>query len=335
MNDMAFLPVIDLHCDLLHYLMSRPKATAHMPDMGASLPYLKAGKVVLQTMAVFTQTGKGSATAGNKQVKIFCNFTSDGTFAPFAPTHTLQTPTPQAILAIENMSGLCEERAPLDDAFRNFDAAHAQAKHIFYISLTHHLENRFGGGNYATTGLKRDGELFLEYLAGKRVAIDLSHTSDALARDLLDYTHKKGLDVPIIASHSNFRTLCKHARNLPEDVAKEIVRRGGLIGITLLRDYVDKTRPEHLLEHILHGFSFAADALCLGADFFYTGDMPDPTRNPFYFPEHENASKYPALFAALAAKGLSAGQLEKLAHGNALRFLNERIIGTNAPTEAL
>ena len=68
-------------------------------------------------------------------------------------------------------------------------------------------ENRFGGGNASDVGLKREGELFLEYLGGKGVAIDLAHPSDALAHDILNYIDKKSLKVTPIASHSNFRVI--------------------------------------------------------------------------------------------------------------------------------
>ncbi len=71
--------------------------------------------------------------------------------------------------------------------------------------MTHHGENRFGGGNSTGIGLKKDGEALLEYISEKKIAIDLSHTSDALAGDILNYIVKNKLGLSVLASHSNFR----------------------------------------------------------------------------------------------------------------------------------
>ncbi len=58
--------------------------------------------------------------------------------------------------------------------------------------MTHHTENRFGGGNFSEVGLKEDGKVLLDYLTDKNIVIDLAHTSDALAFGILNYIdHKK------------------------------------------------------------------------------------------------------------------------------------------------
>ena len=51
----AQLPVFDLHCDLLAYLLEVPRAdAAGTDDMGATIPYLQQGGVKLQVMAIYT-----------------------------------------------------------------------------------------------------------------------------------------------------------------------------------------------------------------------------------------------------------------------------------------
>ncbi len=95
-----------------------------------------------------------------------------------------------------------EEDEPLDLLFERFDA-----KKWLYISLTWKEENRFGGGDQTMVGLKRNGEVLLEYMDGKDVAIDLSHTSNPLAEGILNHIDKKGLKITTIASHSNFRAV--------------------------------------------------------------------------------------------------------------------------------
>ena len=59
-----------------------------------------------------------------------------------------------ALAAIENASGFCEEQEPLEDGLRRFERLVAEAGPLAYVSLTWNDENRFGGGNKASAGLK-------------------------------------------------------------------------------------------------------------------------------------------------------------------------------------
>ena len=225
--------------------------------------------------------------------------------------------------AIENAAGLCEEDESLDKTFERLEALEQKVGRIFYIGITHHTENRFGGGNYSEAGLKDDGKVLLDYLDGKNIVVDFSHTSDALAEGIFNYTAQRNLKIPIIASHSNFRSVWNHKRNLPDEFVQELIRRKGLIGINFLRAFVDDQRPEALLDHIMYGIEHGAeDLLSFGADFFYTRSHPDQSRVPFYFQEHEHAGKYPQLLAQLADRGLSQAQLRKLSFENAFRFMD-------------
>ncbi len=322
MNVREVLPIIDLHCDLLSFLQEHPETTEVQPLMGASIPYLQKGGVKLQTLAVYTDVTPQSVHYATEQVAIFKKLIKKGALELFK-AETFPSKKTQALLAIENAAGICHENMPLDEGFANFDRYLQEVTQIFYISLTHHTENRFGGGNYSEAGLKPDGKHLLEYLSGKGVAIDLSHASDALAHDILNFSYQKGLKLPIIASHSNFRSLTEHVRNLPMEIALEVVNREGIIGINFLRAYLHPTNADYLIEHLLFGLEHFPDSLCFGADFFYTEDHPDQTRKPFFFPEHQNASVYPQVLSQLRARGITENMLNKLAYQNAFNFLSK------------
>jgi len=234
-----------------------------------------------------------------------------------------------AILSIENASVLCDEEEPLDNTFKRFDKVLNDVQHIFYIGFTHHTENRFGGGNYSdNVGLKDDGKVLLEYLDKKRIAVDLSHTSDNLAIGIMNYIDEKSLDVPVIASHSNFRILHDHVRNLPDEFVQKLVHRNGLIGMNFLRAYIHDTNPAYFTEHFLHGFhpTIAPNQLAFGADFFHRPVLEKmfPERIPIFFDEHIDASKYPIILNDLRAVGVSEIKLQKLCYGNVLDYI-ERV----------
>jgi microsomal dipeptidase-like Zn-dependent dipeptidase len=190
-----------------------------------------------------------------------------------------------------------------------------------YISLTHNDENRFGGGNNSKLGLKDDGKELLNYLNNKQIAVDLSHTSDALAHDIINQINKHNLNLPVIASHSNSRSVFNHVRNLPDELISEIVDRKGLIGINFLRAFVNYETPHALIDHIEHLQKLGCSkVLSFGADFFYTFNHPDPNRFPFYFSEHMNATKYQDILKGLG-NFMSDEDLSAIAYKNFTNFI--------------
>ncbi|MFD2034236.1 dipeptidase [Belliella marina] len=320
-------PIVDTHCDLLSYLASVPGARADKTeDIACAIPFLKAGNVKMQVLAIFTDVVPSSMDFADKQVAHFeaiqNAFSTDLERADTDFLGNIEDQNKTGILAaIESASGLANETVPIQTAFERLDKIISKTGRLAYISMTHHKENRFGGGNYTEgIGLKDDGKRLLDYMSGKKIAIDLSHTSDLLAEGILNHIDNNSLNVPVIASHSNFRSIWNHKRNLTDEFVKEIILRKGIVGVNFLRAFVDTEDPNGIYEHILYGFEKGAEnQICFGADFFYTVGFPDIGRIPFYFPNVENASKYPEVLATLSEK-LGHDQLEKLAFKNAQEF---------------
>lgn len=321
---MTNLPIIDLHCDLLVYLLMNPKARPDDKAFGASLPFLKTGNVSLQVMAIYTAVEAASSKNGVEQSAIYKQMLKDYSAEIYQGGAGFDASKKGIgmVASLESASGICNEEEPLENAFKNLETIVSNVGRLFYISFTHHTENRFGGGNYAEAGLKPDGEALLDYMSNREIAIDLSHTSDALAHDILDYTYRKGLNVPVMASHSNFREVWDHPRNLTKENAQEVINRGGLIGMNFLRAFLNNDDPEALLDHIKYGFELpnGDKSMAFGADFFYTGDFPNPERDPYYFPRHEDATKYQAIITDLK-NDLSPDQIAGLAYKNVERFI--------------
>lgn len=323
-------PIFDLHCDLLSYLADVPGASPDKTeDIGCALPWLQQGNVKMQVMAIYSDVSPGSTQRAYKQSRIFKDLLINYK-EYFTPANTVDTIKKSLtggrtgiIASIENAAGLCEEDAPLSSCFENLERIQQNTGRIFYISMTHHGENRFGGGNYSEAGLKEDGKALLDYLHNRQIAVDLSHTSDALAQGILDYTEKNNLNVPVIASHSNFRPVFEHVRNLPDEITEEIIRRKGLVGMNFLRAYVNNDNSDVLKEHIQYAFEKGAGQnVAFGADYFYVKSHPDKSRIPFYFTNHDNASKYPQLLTELSETH-DESQLKALSYENVLRFVEE------------
>lgn len=314
-------PVGDLHCDFLSYLAKDKKRHVHHPEARCSLPQLQKGRVALQSFALYALTGPGSVEQGEAQLTAFKELFKKE-FLPLKPKEPFALHQGvHGVLALENASSLCEEEEPLERAFERLTRFQHEAGPILYVSLTWNHENRFGGGNKSPVGLKRDGELLLEFLSGRGIAIDFSHTSDALAEGILNHIDKRGLQLMPIASHSNFRAVTDHPRNLPNGIAREIIRRRGVIGLNLIRSFVGPRFTEDFVRHLVHGLALGAhQQLCLGADFFYEGDFPNQ-ENLLYFDERfGDSSCYPDLLHLCQAV-LEPDQIAGLAHGNLNAFL--------------
>ncbi|WNJ21299.1 membrane dipeptidase [Pontibacter sp. G13] len=323
------LPIIDLHCDLLSYLVNTPNGTPNDVDsIGAAIPHLKAGNVKAQTLAIFAATKDGSRAFGQAQFERFQQLLDEQVFVDLAQVSDWDELAASdqigARFAIESGSAICEEEGPLEQAFNRLVEWEQSGHKPLYISFTHHPENRFGGGNYSdNVGLKSDGKALLEYLDGRGICVDLSHASDALAEGIFAHKAQQSLDVPIIASHSNFRHISGHVRNLPNELAQEIIHQGGLIGMNGLRDYIHPSDPMVWLEHFQYAMDLGAEkSIAWGVDFFGTDFIADPARFPLFLPEMENASCYPFWNQAWLDRGISEDQLTDMAWRNAWNFMD-------------
>ena len=146
---------MDLHCDLLYYLL-RSDAAIDDKEIGCSLPYLQEGNVKLQIMAMYAGTGANSTVYGLEQSKLFSNLIKNENFFFFNHNNyeAEENKNRVGVLAsIENASAFCDENQSLDSGFKNLETIIENVQKVFYIGITHHLENRFGGGNNAAAGL--------------------------------------------------------------------------------------------------------------------------------------------------------------------------------------
>lgn len=143
------------------------------------------------------------------------------------------------------------------------------------VTLAWNYENEYACGAAADNdkGLTEKGLALVDQLAAKRMIIDVSHLSEAGFWQLCTHT-----DMPIAATHSNSRTVCEHVRNLTDLQFSEILRRGGLVGINLYRNFLtqdDRATTDDVLRHIEHFCALGGEnILALGADFDGCDKLP-------------------------------------------------------------
>ncbi|EQM62632.1 membrane dipeptidase family protein [Chlamydia ibidis 10-1398/6] len=219
------------------------------------------------------------------------------------------------IRGIENASGLGNDSAPLKILLEEL-ANLMKSGPIAYLGLVWNGRNRFGGGVFEPYRLTSDGKILLEVMSEFGIPVDLSHCCDKLADDILDYTLDKLPNMPILASHSNFRSVQNIPRNLPDAHAVEIARRGGVIGINIVNYFVgEKLEDLHLHLESAERMGILPN-IVLGTDFFYTKENK-------FFPNCQSAENYPNILDVLCSYLEKAERIDAVLFRTAENYLDQ------------
>lgn len=183
------------------------------------------------------------------------------------------------------------------------------------ITLTWNGENEIGSGHTTDHGLSSFGREVIPELERQGVLIDVSHLNDPGFEDLLAVAKK-----PFVATHSNARAMCGHKRNLTDDMIREMVRRGCLIGLNYFVKFLEDdgvvNSLDSLLRHVEHFFSLGAEKnLALGSD-FDGAVLPECLNTP---------AKAAGIYGYLLDKGLTQEQAEGILWKNAQSFLQRNL----------
>ena len=171
-------------------------------------------------------------------------------------------------------------------------------------------DNPLVGSHITGGGLTDAGRDFLRKAQDLGMVIDVSHVSDKGFWDIMDAT-----SAPVIASHSNSRTICGHSRNLTDDMFMQICRCDGVAGINLYSDFVGgKNDLDAVCDHIFHFLEMDPDGkhLALG------GDLDGCDSLPAGF---DGIQDYPALAIQLSSRGLDEALIRNIFWNNAIEVM--------------
>jgi len=111
------------------------------------------------------------------------------------------------------------------------------ARGVRYMTLTHVNTNNWcdssgdGGRHGGLTDFGRDVVRTMNDLG---MIVDISHVSDAAFYAVLETTR-----VPIVATHSSCRALCRHPRNLTDEMLRDLAKNGGVCMINFFSAFVN------------------------------------------------------------------------------------------------
>lgn len=215
-----------------------------------------------------------------------------------------------ALLAVEGGQGIAHS---LD----NFVMLYNRGVRVFGLAWVHSdlaKSNRLKKGE-ADTGLTDFGRQVVNTGNELGMIFDVSHLSDKSFWDVAAISKK-----PIIATHSNLRAVCPHSRNLTDDMALEIKRQGGMIGLNLYPDFIKEggATLDDLITHVDHALSLGLENnLGFGFDI-------DGTDGLYPAPLDESGSIHDAVIKKLLTVYPQA-VVEKIAYKNYLEFLKKNL----------
>ena len=107
-----------------------------------------------------------------------------------------------------------------------------------------------------TRGLTEAGKKAVKRIQDLGMVMDVSHLNDKCFWGVIDLAQG-----PIIASHSNARSVCPAMRNLTDDMLKAIAKTGGLVGMNSMREFISEKHDEQNVEHLADHVEYIADLI--------------------------------------------------------------------------
>lgn len=305
--------VVDGHCDTLGDVLEGQRTLAERSALGhVDLPRLREGGVTAQVFACFVPIHEYHRSATRYAMQMV-----DGLHQAIAAhpdklllaTHAGDIRRAKAEGKVAAILGL-EGAEPLGDSLAVLRSFHRLGVRV--LGLTWNFRNDVADGvmqGPRAQGLSPFGVQVVEECNRLGIVIDLSHLAPAGVEDVLRASQQ-----PVIASHSNARALCDHPRNLTDAQIEAITANGGLIGVTFVDAFLHRPASEATIEHVLDHIDYllliaGPEHVMLGSD-FDGADMPQGL---------EDAARYPALSAGMAARGHSEAVIRNVLGLNFLR----------------
>ncbi len=179
-----------------------------------------------------------------------------------------------------------------------------KSKGVEIMSLTWNGENELASGVYAKSGLKPLGRDAVREAENCGMIIDVSHLNEKGFRDMCKIASK-----PFIATHSNCYDICPHKRNLKKWQVKEIIDRGGIIGLNFYPTFLGRGSVfERIRDNIEYIISLGGeDCIAFGSDFDGAEMSPDL----------DGIDKVADLYSYLLSCGFGEELLDKIFYSNA------------------
>ena len=204
--------------------------------------------------------------------------------------------------------------------------------------LTYNEQNLVGSGSTDRVdgGVSDFGAEIIQKMNEVGMLVDVSHCGDRTTLDAIEISAK-----PLAITHSNCRALNDHPRLKTDEAIKKLARKGGVMGVTGVRNFVRDKEPttiEHMVDHIDHVARLVGiEHVGIGSDSDLNGadDMPADQlkagrasyKSSYAFRDKmdtdgfDDPLRYYSLADALVRRGYQNSDIEAVLGGNFKRLL--------------
>lgn len=304
-------PVFDLHCDTALRLLGKSRqecGSLEKNDLHIDLN--KAGELAgyAQCFACFTSPEssvmvKPEELFEREMVSVLREVETNKNkialaYSPEDVEKNLEKGMMSAILTIEGPAGFGFDPYLLEDLY----------KIGFRITtLGWNEKNVLTGSHKTGGGLTDAGREYVQEAQRLGMLIDVSHISDEAFWQIMEITK-----APVIASHSNSRSVWNHSRNLTDDMFLAICKTGGVVGINLYAAFLGEDPTlDTVCDHILHFLSLDPD----GTHIALGGDLDGCDKLPADF---SGVQDYNKLADALINRGIDEKTIYNIFWNNAI-----------------
>ena len=185
------------------------------------------------------------------------------------------------------------------------------------MTLTWSNRNDIADGiNEETTGsgLTLFGKQVVAEMNRLGMLVDVSHISTAGFWSVIETSTK-----PIIATHSNAKSLCSHPRNLNDEQIKALAQNGGLAGITFAGQFLEEDWRNACIESVYKHIDYMLNLIGNDDHIGFGSDFDGISHPPYniqgvqdYKPLTEYLSKY-----------YSDETINKITHQNVINLLQK------------
>lgn len=306
--------ICDLHCDTLYNLRkidgSLAKNQGHL-----SLEKLSEFESFLQVLAVWSEhkhTNNEAFDAFLESAKRLSteikSAQKEGYRVALAKSGSDITENEKN--GISSLVLAVEDGKLLDTDLEKLDTLHSLGVRL--LTLVWADTCPIGGAHNNNEGLTEFGREVVKKCFETGIIPDVSHANTRQIDEVLEIaqTYNK----PVVATHSNSKSVHIHTRNLTDGHYREIVRLGGVVGVSMACEHLSEENADinDYVKHIMHYFNLSPDGVCLGGDFDGVERLPIGIKD---------VRSYKDVAIRLVKAGLDNSDVEKIMYKNARDFL--------------
>jgi membrane dipeptidase len=229
--------IIDGHCDTPYRLFRHNvRLDEHDPEAQLDLRMLRESGITASFFAAYVPpfyAGRGAAAFAYRLIDTITSEAASYEGLTFAiDAAGIRKAKAEGRIAL--MIGVEGGHAIEDslDILRDFYLRGARYMTLTHVNTNNWCDSSGDAGRHG--GLTDFGRTVVQTMNDLGMVVDISHVSDNAYFHVLETTR-----VPVVATHSSCRALCRHPRNMTDDMLRDLAKNGGVCMINFFSAFLN------------------------------------------------------------------------------------------------